>query len=309
MTPNRSSRPSRGGRRASREVTARPGNSGPTGVGSCTDAARVHRTRAGSVWPVALEQNSADAGSLPGWLLGAIVKIVALYSDLGQRVLLLAPPNDGSTNTPAPRLPRAESGTRLLTGFIEAAQTAARLGRTVHAQLASSPPSPRSDSALTAQSVIGPASSPASSTPTPTEPPTDCPSPLADVHDRYDVVITFVDPLDSAWVVDSQWTDLLTRDGSLAFITHSDCRQGRLVDPASLLARSAQQNGLVPHERVALLEVPIRRSALAASPFHRAATAGIAHHDHTARAHHARVHSDLYLFTRGHRGAGVEEGR
>ncbi|WP_413116193.1 hypothetical protein ACK1X7_36785 [Streptomyces sp. CY1] len=255
--------------------------------------------RPGSVWPVALDQSHPDAETLPGWLLGAIVKIVAFYSEPGQQVLLLAPPNRQSEPTADPELPSGppESGPGLLTGLTDAAQTAARLGRTLHVRTARPAKSRLSDPRLIHQSAIGLPPQPPAPTPTHTDCPTD-PGSTAVGPDRYDVVITFVDPRDSDWVDDAPWHDLLMPNGTLAFITHSDHQQGRLIDPSNRLTHTAHRAALIALDHVVLLEIPIRRSNLTAPP-PRKATAPLPQRQADAsKARHMRIHSDLYLFAR-----------
>ncbi|WP_344593295.1 hypothetical protein [Streptomyces violaceusniger] len=244
-------------------------------------------------------EQSPDADVLPGWLLGAIVKIVALYSEAGQQVLLLAPPTRHGESTADPELPPdpPESGPGLLTGLTDAAQTAARLGRTLHVRTALPAKSWPSDPGLTHQSGFGLPPQPPAPKPTHTDLPTDSGS-TAVGPDRYDVVITFVDPRDPEWVADTPWCDLLMPNGSVAFITHSDHQQGRLIDPSSLLTHTAHRAGLTALDHVVLLETPIRRSGLTA-PSPRASTALFPQRQaDSSEARHMRIHSDLYLFAR-----------
>ncbi|WP_346158875.1 hypothetical protein [Streptomyces mordarskii] len=265
--------------------------------------------RPGSVWPVALEQSHPDADTLPGWLLGAIVKIVALYSEPGQRVLLLAPPTRHGESTAGRELPSgsAESGSGLLTGLTDAAQTAARLDRTLHVCIAASVRSPLSEPGLTRQSGFGLLPGPPDPTPTHADLPAD-PNATAVSPDRYDTVITFVDPRDPDWVADTPWPDLLTPNGTLAFITHSDHLQGRLIDPGSLLTHTAHRAGLIALDHVVLLETPIRRSGLTAPP-PREATPLSQRRTDASKARHIRIHSDLYLFARPRAEADTEAGK
>ncbi|MBQ1091390.1 hypothetical protein [Streptomyces sp. B93] len=81
--------------------------------------------------------------------------------------------------------------------------------------------------------------------------------------------------------------------GVLAFVTHSDCQGGRLIDPGIVVTRAAWGTGLAPLDRVALLQVPILNSTLAPSPDLPCSSA----------PWHTRVHADLLLFTRRQRPA------
>ncbi len=299
MTRNRrATRPPQGGE-GRHQCTPGWRNGGGAQASSPWAALWGHWARPGSVWPVALEQSHPDADALPGWLLGAIVKIVALYSDPGQRVLLLAPPTRHGESTADPELPSGspESGPGLLTGLTDAAQTAARLGRTLHMRTALPAKSRLSDPGLTHQSGFGLPPQPPAPTPTHTDFPTDSGS-TAVGPDRYDVVITFVDPRDPDWVADTPWRDLLMPNGSVAFITHSDHQQGRLIDPSNLLTHTAHRAGLTALDHVVLLETPIRRSGLTAPPPREATALFPQRQADASEARHIRIHSDLYLFAR-----------
>lgn len=266
-----------------------------------------------SVWPVAQEDHD-DARDIPGWLLNAITTIIVLYTERGQRVLLLAPPTGNSEHT-APWATRCgqESGSGLLTGLIDAAQTAARLGRTIHARAAMPACGPCSVAA------VGPtgresgrrlpwqlAGQSADRAPMPADP-TGGMSRTADGPDRFHAVITVVDPRAADWVPGTPWGDFLAPDGILAFITHSDYCEGQLIDPGSLIADTAHRAGLAGIDRMALLEVPIRCSALTAPP-----NAGTAPRSRPGRAapgpRHERIHSDLYLYARASSGVCTEAG-
>jgi hypothetical protein len=101
-----------------------------------------------------------------------------------------------------------------------------------------------------------------------------------------------VDPTGAGWVRTVAWDQLLTPSGTLAVITYSDTRRGRLADPTSEVAYAAQRTGLALLDQVVLLETPIHASRLAADP---------ARHDDPPPAGPAegvphRVHSQLLLF-------------
>lgn len=266
-----------------------------------------------SVWPVAKEDHD-EARDIPGWLLNAIVTIVVLYTERGQRVLLLAPPaNSGENTAPWATHSGQESGSGLLTGLIDAAQTAARLGRTIHARAAQPACSPCSGAAVGPigresghrflRQSAGQSADPA---PTPADP-TGGTSPTALGPGRFHAVITVVDPRAADWVPGTPWGDFLAPDGTLAFITHSDYDEGQLIDLGSLLADTTHRAGLAGIDHVALLEVPIRRSTLTAPP-----NAGTAPRGRPGKAatgpRHERVHSDLYLYAPALSGTGNQAG-
>ncbi|MER7877749.1 hypothetical protein ABTY63_30110 [Streptomyces solisilvae] len=289
-------------------------DSGSVQAGSPWAALRGRWARPGSVWPVALEKSYTDAETLPGWLLGAIVKIVALYSEPGQQVLLLASPtrhgeSPAEPNPEPEKLPTGprESGPGLLTGLTDAAQTAARLDRTLHVRTAPSTRSPVSEPGLTHQSGFGLLPQLPDPTPTHTDPAAD-PNSTAVGPDRYDVVITFVDPRDPDWVTDTPWPDLLTPNGTLAFITHSDHQQGRLLDPNSLLTHTAHRSGLTALDHIVLLESPISRSTLTTPQARKSETLPALSPSDGMGTRHIRLHSDLYLFTRPGTEARTEAG-
>jgi hypothetical protein len=107
--------------------------------------------------------------------------------------------------------------------------------------------------------------------------------------DRADLVIIAVDPHAPDWVAWPPWTDLLTRAGLLAVITHSDRRGGRWVDPLPALVAALTGAGLVWHDRIVLHHQPSTRPSTADR-----AAAGRAELGPTVR--HERAHTDLLLF-------------
>ncbi|HVQ94229.1 MAG TPA: hypothetical protein VMU51_24530, partial [Mycobacteriales bacterium] len=107
--------------------------------------------------------------------------------------------------------------------------------------------------------------------------------------DWADLVVTAVDPHGPDWVTRLPWTDLLTRSGLLAAITHGDRRGGRWVDPLPALVAALTEAGLVWHDRIVLHHQPSTRP----STVDRGA-AGRAELGPTVR--HERAHTDLLLF-------------
>jgi hypothetical protein len=182
---------------------------------------------------------------------------VALYTEPGQRVLLLAAPRDAG-EAALSKVPGRESGSGLPAGLLDAAQTAARLGRTVHARFAE-----RGDGAAPADSACSngrrsghrlPSRSadPAAVT---TDPPGDRDLTEAEPN-RFHAVIAFVDPHLPDWVTGIAWSELLIPGGTLAFLTHGDHPPGKLTEPGTLLARTARRSGMTFLDHVLLLDVP-----------------------------------------------------
>jgi hypothetical protein len=261
---------------------------------------RTHRrpTRPASVWPVA-QDGHPDAQTIPAWLLNTIVKVVNTYTMPGDQVLLLAGPTpcgDPKGGRGQFAAGRRESVSGMLPGLIEAAGTAARLGRPTEActtehvvgvrSAAARPPSdPKLAHRPTPQS--------ADSEPTDHRPARHQDGPTESGTDRFDAVIVMVDPRATDWVLTVVWNTLLAPSGILAFITHSDHVAGRWTDPSILLAQTARHAGLAEIDRIALLEVPVRDGALASPASSWAAMTLTAP---TGEPRHVRVHSDLLVF-------------
>jgi hypothetical protein len=211
-------------------------------------------THPATVWPRNADDPRDSTTPLAGWLPHAIATIVTSYTRPGDRVLLLAPPV--ITHHPPTGMASTthRSPTDPLTGLHAAARTVSRLDRITHTRTANPPTKPGS----------GPGSTPG--------------------PDRFDVIITTVDPRTTDWISDTAWTDLLTPHGTLAIITHSDSSDGRLVDPLGRLVNTLRHHGLGWLDHVLLLETPLiaaADTATSAPPL---------------PVRHRRVHSDLLLF-------------
>ncbi|GAA1029252.1 MULTISPECIES: hypothetical protein [Amycolatopsis] len=263
--------------------------------------------RPSTVWPCAQEDLREGTGLLADWLLTAVIRIVTGYTSPGERVLLL---------DPAPYLapPRSWSATALRSqsrpgpyaGLLEAGWTVVRLGRGIQTQTAVARPDPVGEPTVgvPVQSESGPglpADGPSAehavgpSTDRDREPDS---TPTGHGPDRYDLIITAADPRTLDWFHPTDWADLLTPTGTLAVVTHGDRSGGRLADPAGALVRAAHHAGLRFLDRIALLRVPVRDGALAA-------TAPAAHDRSqttsgrsTTYVRHLQVHEDLFVFTR-----------
>lgn len=98
----------------------------------------THRPRyarhLGSIWPVAQDLGHPDVRLIETWMLETVVRVVATYTRVGQRVLLLAPPTRPGTLSPDRATPGPRTGGGLLLDLIEAAEAASRLGRTLEAR-------------------------------------------------------------------------------------------------------------------------------------------------------------------------------
>ncbi|GGU81019.1 hypothetical protein [Lentzea flava] len=245
-------------------------------------------------------------GLIAHWLLTAVIKIVTTYTQPGQRVLLLDPaPFSAAAPASVTGVPGRSHRSHYV-GLLEAGWTVVRLGRSVQTQAAVAHPDRIDDTAADTPSksesasglpAIGP------STDHSVEPSSDHrhgPDPEATERqpDRFDLIITAAEPhtLDSLRPTD--WAGLLTPTGTLAVITHGDRSTGLLNDPAGPLVRSARHAGLRYTDRIALLRVPVRHSALIVASLavraHSQSSAGLA----TAAVRHSQVHGDLIVLTR-----------
>ncbi len=263
--------------------------------------------RPSTVWPCAQDDLHEGTGVLANWLLTAVIKIVTTYTQPGQRVLLLAP-------SPFIALPASWSSAAIgnrprrgpYDGLLEAAWTVVRLGRGIQTQTAGARP-PQSadklaDGAAESESgprldSVGPDADGHSTLPS--DRPAG-PDATATGHspDRFDLIITAVEPRTLDRLHPADWAGLLTPNGVVAVVTHSDRSGGRFTDAAGPLVRSAHYAGLRYLDRIALLRVPVRDGVLAA--VHPAARdrAQTSPRRSTSVVRHAPVHDDLLVFTR-----------
>ena len=219
-------------------------------------------THPATVWPCSADDPREGTARLAGWLPHAIV---TGYARPGDRVLLLAPPvityhpPTGMVST------TRRSPTDPFTGLHDAAWTVARLGRITHTRTASPP----------TESESGSRSTPG--------------------LDRFELIITIVDPRATDWMPGTAWTDLLTPHGTLAVIAHSDSSDGRLVDPLGRLVNTLGHHGLGWLDHVILLETPLIAApdTVTSAPL--------------LPVRHRRVHSDLLLFHLQPSGSATEE--
>ena len=271
---------------------------------------RVHLTlrhpRPSTVWPCAQDELREGTGLIAHWLLTAVIKTVTTYSQPGQRVLLL----DSAAFTATPASSSAtgfpnRSRRRPYVGLLEAGWTVVRLGRSVQTHTAVEHPD-RLDNApgTTAGSESGPglpATGP--STDRSAESPSDHrhgsdPEESGHRPDLFDLIITAAEPSALGWVRPMDWAGLLTPTGTLAVVTHRDYSGGRHADPAGALVRAARHAGLRYTDRIALLRVPVRHSALTVT------SPAIRDRSHTSAAapttsvRHTQVHDDLLVFSR-----------
>ncbi|GAA1895351.1 hypothetical protein [Streptantibioticus ferralitis] len=234
------------------------------------------------------------------WLPNTIDKIVTTYTAPGDSVLLLAAPTpdgepDGECGQ-ATTAGRCQSVSGMPPGLIDAAETAARLGRPTEVRTADHVADARPAAAqppAAPESADRPARRSADSPPTAHRLATPPDRPTGSGTDPVEAVIAIVDPHATDWILTLPWHALVTPTGILAFITHGDHVDGRWTDPSSLLAHTARHAGLAEIDRIALLEVPIRDGALA-SPA--ASWAAMTLTAPTGEPRHARVHSDLLIF-------------
>lgn len=261
--------------------------------------------RPSTVWPCAQDDLREGTGLLANWLLTAVIKIVTNYTQPGQRVLLLDP---APYLAPPAQWPATAVRTRPwrgpYAGLLEAGWTVVRLGRGIQTQTAVALPNPVGEHPVDtpAESESGPglpADGPTADHPVgPSADRVADPDPAATAHgpDRYDLIITAAEPHTLDWFHPTDWTGLLTPNGTLAVITHGDRSNGRLADPAGALVRTAHHAGLRYLDRIALLRVPVRDGALAAAtPTTRDGSQASPGRSTTA-IRHTQVHDDLLVF-------------
>jgi hypothetical protein len=263
--------------------------------------------RPASVWLCAEDELREGTALIAQWLLTAIIKIVTAYTAPGQRVLLFDPaphitPPAGWPSTVAGHRP----GHGPYAGLLEAGWTVVRLGRGVHTETAAALPDRFGDSVAGASP--GSESGPGPHAPSPASDRLDGggadrqsgPDIAGTAYgpDRFELIITAAEPHTLVALQPTDWAGLLTPTGTLAVVTHGDNSGGWFVDPAGPLVRAAHHAGLHFADRIALLRVPIRDTALAVT--------GSSMHDRpasppgppTTSVRHARAHDDLFLFTR-----------
>ncbi|MDX8143313.1 hypothetical protein SK854_14385 [Lentzea sp. BCCO 10_0061] len=271
---------------------------------------RLHLTlrhpRPSSVWLCAQDELREGTGLIAHWLLTAVIKTVTTYSQPGQRVLLLD--SAAFTATPASSsvtgLPNRSRRSPYV-GLLEAGWTVVRLGRSVQTHTAVEHPNRLDDAPGTSAGSESGSGLPA------TGPSTDRPAESPSDHrhgsdleesghdpDLFDLIITAAEPSTLGRVRPMDWAGLLTPTGTLAIVTYRDCSRGRLADPAGALVWAARHAGLRYTDRIALLRVPVRHSALTVT------STAMRDRSHTSAAapttsvRHAQVHDDLLVFTR-----------
>lgn len=247
-----------------------------------------------TVWP--LPHHDARTPLLPAWLHGALLKAGCLYTRPQGRVLLLAPPPSQAASSPgsAP----CEEG-RLLNGLADTAQTLARLDRPTTVRRAESvlPGSPGGGpSRVGPESGNGPAADSRRTAQSPHRLPDSATDSADPGPESVGLILALVDPTETAWVATVDWASLIRPDGALAFITHSDYRDGRLIDPGEALTEAVARSGYVMLDRIAVLEVPLRHGTprLDRDVDLPPATAA----EEPIGPRHVRVHSDLLLYIR-----------
>ncbi|MCO1575909.1 hypothetical protein M8C13_09080 [Crossiella sp. SN42] len=264
-----------------------------------------------TVWACGQGEHHLGSGPLADWLHTAIAKIVRTYTRPGHRVLILTPPTAPRT-APADTPPgRWHSPRTLYAGLTETAWIIQRLGRSVRTHTAGPTPELTPDS--TTQTLLGrpvrPAGPAPDRSPSPPETAPARPAVRTRLHSpqgRFDLIITAAWPRDPRWLAHPEWTELLTPTGTLTVITHSDRREGVLVDPTSAIVRAAARRGLRYLDHAALLETPIQQEKSTATPGGLASRRAAVRREPGARIPVVRVHSDLLVFTASTNGHGQE---
>ncbi|MFD8493345.1 hypothetical protein [Amycolatopsis sp. NPDC059657] len=222
----------------------------------------ARRPRPATVWPFADVEPLPGTALLAGWLGRAIVTLVTTYTRPGDRVLLLAPP------PPRPAYPTARGGVRGLdpyAGLAEAVWTVTRLGRTADTATTTDTlddPHGRADAlgVGAAESGSGPRLGRLRLT-HPTDPDRATEHRLARVGSssggRFNLIITAVHPGATDWLADTDWDTAMTPTGLLTVITHSDSRDGLLIDPTGSIATTICSSGRGWLDHIAVLSAPI----------------------------------------------------
>ncbi|MDI5964039.1 hypothetical protein [Streptantibioticus silvisoli] len=259
------------------------------------------------VWAVALDH--PESRTTPTWMLNAAEMLVEHYSPASGRVLVLAAAAVSEWSGTRGVLNADDAARRRgrqMIPLMEIAAVGARLGRHLEVRLHDGPksgpagfptepdrdshPVPTPGTALPPEADLGPDSGLLAAglgdvadrvTTTPSDP-------VAWDADRFDTVILIAHKPAPAAVPSVTWSHLLRPGGTLAVITHGYASGNRVGNLGTALRRSAAAGGLVQIDRVPLLEVPIRRDALAAER-----PAGFADHDGPPWP---RRHADLFLF-------------
>ncbi|MFD8494854.1 hypothetical protein [Amycolatopsis sp. NPDC059657] len=258
---------------------------------------RIFAPRPVALWPFADAEPLPGTALLAGWLGRMIVTLVTGYTSPGDRVLLLAPPAPPRGRPPTPHGAR---GTDPYAGLAEAVWTVARLGR--GADTATVAPAP--DRVGDHVDSLGRGEVESASGPrlgrlrlqTPTGPHRESEHRPARVNtgsgDRFDLIITAVHPHDTDWLADTDWDTVLAPTATLAVVTHSDHRQGRLVDPSTAIVTTLRsfQRGWLDH--IAVLDQPFPAPASATGPTSPRASRGSAVGPPSVHS----VHQDLLLF-------------
>lgn len=210
-----------------------------------------------TLWPFAGADPLPDAVLLTGWLGRAILTLVTTYTRPGDRVLLLAPP------ALAQQPPTAHHGARTsapYAGLTEAVWTLIRLGRGIDTATAAPAPDyrdiPADPRGRSVESESGPRPN--------TRPQTDrhesehlAAHAVQGPADRFGLIITAVHPHDTDWLAHTDWAAILTTTGTVAAITHSVHRHGRLLDPVATVADTFRDRGLRWLDHIAVLTQPV----------------------------------------------------
>jgi hypothetical protein len=193
-----------------------------------------------------------------------VVTLVTHYTRPGDRVLLLTPQTSRHqpTTTGHGRAPDP------YTGLTEALWTVIRLGRSADTAIAAFALGQPSDSTVPTgppdRDGLARGDRPQSTKLHPcisfschseTE---GRPVDIGDGHaERFDLIITTVQPHDLGWLADTDWNTVLARPGLLAAITHCEVRNGRLQDPLRTITGALRSQGWSWHDHIAVLTQPL----------------------------------------------------
>jgi hypothetical protein len=211
-----------------------------------------------TLWPFAGADPLPGVALLTGWLARTIVTLVTTYTRPGDRVLLLSPPALAQQpSTPHRGTPRGALVSAPYAGLTEAVWTLIRLGRGV--DTATAAPAPEYPD--TPVDSLGRSGVESESGPRPNpRPQTDCHESghlaaraVQGPDDRFDLIITAVHPHNTDWLAHTDWAAILTATGTVATVTHSVRRHGRLLDPIATVADTFRNRGLRWMDHIAVL--------------------------------------------------------
>jgi hypothetical protein len=247
------------------------------------------------------------------WPVPIIESLTTAFTTPGGRVLLLAPDTAPDEDSAAPSGSAVDGAATGETSVTAAREAVRALDRAVHTLVfktrphTSVTPSQPFWADLFTDSTASPhhaALDHASSSILPQDPHDGLDTAGSQGTHRVDLVVASL-PAHAATTVSLDRLALLAAEklhfgGVLAVYTHSDCTQGRLVDPTGAIVAAAQHADLLYLQHIVALHTPIRDGRLHAAP----TPAVAAEYDRTRHrtiergrpAPHLRAHADVLVF-------------